>query len=53
MNTVAMIVLGVLAVYLLWAFFFSGPKTFPSSYYFPAVATAVALGGVYMTVGFA
>ena len=48
-----MIVLGVLAVYLIWAFFFSGPKFFPVSYIFPAIVTAVALGGIYMTVGFA
>ena len=53
MNTIAMIVVGLLAVYLVWALFFSGPKTFPTSYYFPALVTLVALGGVAMTVGFA
>ena len=49
---IAMIVLGLLAVYLVWAFFLSGPKTFPTSYYFPALVTAVAVGGVFFTVGF-
>jgi len=52
MNTIAMIVLGLLVAYLVWAFFLSGPKTFPASYYFPALVTAVAVGGLYMTVGF-
>lgn len=52
MNTIAMIVLGLLGIYLIWAFFLSGPKTFPASYYFPALVTAVAVGGVAMTVGF-
>ena len=52
MNTIAMIVLGLLAVYLVWAFFLSGPKTFPSSYYFPAFVTILTLGGVYVMVGF-
>lgn len=53
MNTIAMIVLGLLGIYLIWAFFLSGgPKMFPASYYFPALVTAVAVGGVAMTVGF-
>ena len=53
MNIVAMIVLGVLAVYLVWAFFFSGPKFFPVSYIFPAIVVIATLGGLSMTVGFA
>jgi hypothetical protein len=52
MNMIAMIVLGLLVAYLVWSIFLSGPKTFPASYYFPALVTVVAVGGVYMTVGF-